>query len=167
LVEGEINPSAFGFGFSNMTAANFFISPLSSVISVTLLVPTEFEDDDLKWLPRVWKIFSTRPLHDEEIDEMFLSRRATQTFDWLAYPHYSTEQRRSLGNFTLHPGLYHINGIEWAASAIEMSLIGAKNVGNLAQEYWADRERLLAEAIPEPSPEPSPEVLPEGSKSEL
>ena len=53
---------------------------------------------------------------------------------WLAYPHYSTNQ--TLGEFELVPGLYHLNAIEWAASAMEMSVIGAKNVALLAYKHW-------------------------------
>lgn len=49
---------------------------------------------------------------------------------WKAYPHYSTENR--LDKFKLHKGLYHVNAIEWAASAMEMSAIGGRNVAILA-----------------------------------
>lgn len=44
-----------------------------------------------------------------------------------------------MGNFTLYKGLYHINAIEWAASAMEMSVIGAKNVANLAYNDWNEQ----------------------------
>lgn len=44
-----------------------------------------------------------------------------------------------LGDFELDQNLYFINNIEWAASAMEMSAVGAKNVANLAYNSWADR----------------------------
>lgn len=54
--------------------------------------------------------------------------------DWLAYPEYGTEARED--RFVLAPGLYHVNAIEWAASAMEMSLVGARNVAILARNAW-------------------------------
>jgi prenylcysteine oxidase/farnesylcysteine lyase len=50
--------------------------------------------------------------------------------DWLAYPHYDSISL-PLPKFILFPGIYHVNAIEWAASAIEMSLIGGKNAALL------------------------------------
>jgi len=38
----------------------------------------------------------------------------------------------NLDNFKLHNALYHVNAIEWAASAMEMSAIGGRNVAILA-----------------------------------
>jgi len=49
---------------------------------------------------------------------------------WKAYPHYSTNI--NLDNFKLHDALYHVNAIEWAASAMEMSAIAGRNVAILA-----------------------------------
>lgn len=45
---------------------------------------------------------------------------------WKAYPKYNTRER--FDNFKLHDNLYHVNAIEWAASAMEMSAIGGKNI---------------------------------------
>lgn len=38
----------------------------------------------------------------------------------------------NLDNFKLHDALYHVNVIEWAASAMEMSAIAGRNVAILA-----------------------------------
>ena len=38
--------------------------------------------------------------------------------DWKAYPHYT--EKAPLPNFELAPGLYNVNAIEMAASAIEV-----------------------------------------------
>ena len=51
-----------------------------------------------------------------------------------AYPSYSTNQTSEFTDFMLEENLYHINAIEWAASAMEMSVIGAKNVANMIIE---------------------------------
>ncbi len=39
---------------------------------------------------------------------------------------------QELGPFELHPGVYYLNSIEWAASAMEMSALAGWNVANLA-----------------------------------
>ena len=41
-------------------------------------------------------------------------------------------------HFRLHRHLYYTNGIEWSASAMEMSVIAAKNVANMAYKDWKD-----------------------------
>lgn len=56
---------------------------------------------------------------------------------WKAYPRYKTEVRAD--TFKLHDALYHVNAIEWAASAMEMSAIGGRNVANLAYKDFAQK----------------------------
>ena len=84
--------------------------------------------------------------------------------DWLAYPEYAVHQKEAksaffryiwiltyfkqmkiclsashiiiLYPFRLHRHLYYTNGIEWSASAMEMSVIAAKNIGNMAYKDW-------------------------------
>lgn len=82
----------------------------------------------------VWKIFSPHSIPEEHLDIFFKRRESTDVVSWLAYPHYSSNQ--TLGNFELVPGLYHLNAIEWAGSAMEMSVIGAKNVALLTYKHW-------------------------------
>lgn len=109
---------------------NFYLSGASKINSISLLVPINY-NFGMK-IPEVWKIFSQTPLTEDDLDEIFRTREDIKTVDWLAYPEYSSHyQAHELGNFTLHPGLFHINAIEWAASAMEMSALGGKNVANL------------------------------------
>lgn len=79
-----------------------------------------------------WKVFSKKPLTDNEIDQLFDSHTEVKIIDWLAYPRYAVPYEPR--TFVLAPRLYHINAIEWAASAMEMSCIGAKNVALLIRE---------------------------------
>lgn len=78
----------------------------------------------------VHKVFSNRRLDHHELYALFDQIDDIQEINWLAYPDY-----RSVGQplppFRLRAGIYYLNAIEWAASAIEMSLIGAKNVALL------------------------------------
>lgn len=84
--------------------------------------------------PDVWKIFSGISLGEEHLNTFFEELKLFHEVQWLAYPHYDSDQQ--LGDFELHPGLYHLNAIEWAGSAMEMSNIGAKNVALLALKHW-------------------------------
>lgn len=58
---------------------------------------------------------------------------------WKAYPKYSNAEPGL--DFKLHDSLYHINAIEWAASAMEMSAIGGRNVAILAYNEYSERDK--------------------------
>lgn len=79
-----------------------------------------------------WKVFSKKPLTDNEIDQLFERHSEVKIIDWLAYPRYALPYVPR--TFSLAPKVYHINAIEYAASAMEMSCIGAKNVALLIQK---------------------------------
>lgn len=80
----------------------------------------------------VWKIFSQRPLEEDELKSLFNQYDVIKVEDWLAYPEY--KHLKLSGDFVLHDRLYYVNAIEWAASAMEMSVIGAKNVALLVRD---------------------------------
>ncbi|GLH12183.1 Prenylcysteine oxidase [Gryllus bimaculatus] len=82
----------------------------------------------------VWKIFSQMPLQKEDLQKLFVNIEEMKTISWRAYPHYDTKHFSR--NFVLYKNLFHINAIEWAASAMEMSAVGAKNVALLAYKNW-------------------------------
>ena len=61
--------------------------------------------------------------------------------NWLAYPSYTVSD--DLTNFQVSPGMFYTSRIEWAASAMEMSVIAAKNIANMVAEYLdKDQEGL-------------------------
>lgn len=83
----------------------------------------------------VYKIFSPNVLTKEQLDEIFEEINHTEVHDWLAYPEYDTIPPK-FTDFVLQPKMYYLNAIEWAASAIEMSLISGKNIALLiAKDY--------------------------------
>ena len=89
---------------------------------------------------RVWKIFSSRPLVQEEINRMFLKQEGQAVaVDWYAYPEYSPPEQ--FPSFVLDDGLFYINAIEKSASAMEMSAIGAMNCSILTQNYLSRSEK--------------------------
>ena len=144
FIDGEINPAFFGlkdndrtFPLVNLTS-DFGAIPICAVaINVPCQEPESASWKYIKPLPdepsRVWKIFSPRPLTTEEKQQMFKTIHAEATVDWLAYPNYSPPE--TFPPFELDSGVFYINGIEKAASAMEMSAIGAKNCALLAREY--------------------------------
>lgn len=84
---------------------------------------------------KVWKIFSPQPLSQEQLRDMFLSWDSVSESRWLAYPAYRPPHRKT-PPFILHDRLYYLNAVEWAASAMEMSAISARNVALLAHHRW-------------------------------
>ena len=71
-----------------MTNTNFFLSPGNVLASLALLTPVDYDPHVEEALPLVWKIFSSRLLTEEDLDELFLERYETEVRDWLAYPQY-------------------------------------------------------------------------------
>lgn len=134
LVHGQVDPGYIGLSQDQLTMTNFVIDPTTNVNSFALLAPVNYLKDTE--LPSVWKVFSQKPLTQQELDNIFKTREQVVTCDWLAYPHYSAPQSQSTlaSKFKLDDNLYHINAVEWAASAMEMSVIGAKNVANMIIE---------------------------------
>lgn len=84
---------------------------------------------------KVWKVFSQQPLSQEQLRDMFLSWDSVSETRWLAYPSYRPPHRKT-PPFILHNRLYYLNAVEWAASAMEMSAISARNVALLAHHRW-------------------------------
>lgn len=127
LVIGHLEPTYFHLSKNN--AADIIIDNDDLVIyAIAKATPV---NRGRKVEPPVWRIFSQRPLTDKELETMFKpSIRVVNIKDWLAYPKYEKLSVEA-GNFVLHDRLFYVNAIEWAASAMEMSVIGAKNVALL------------------------------------
>ncbi|XP_037073886.1 prenylcysteine oxidase-like [Pollicipes pollicipes] len=85
----------------------------------------------------VHKVFSNAPLSAPQLDALFAARRRERRLSWLAYPSYGVGA--PLGNFTLRDNLYYLNSVEAAASAMEMSVVAARNVANMAYARWYNR----------------------------
>jgi len=121
IVHGELDPV---YGDDQM----FFIDKDDIIASISLLSPVDYNPDN-DHLPHVYKIFSREELTDEHIKKYFPTVYEVKLIDWLAYPKYKTFP--GLDSFVLHNNLFYLNSIEWAASAMEMSALAARNVANL------------------------------------
>ncbi|XP_035418565.1 prenylcysteine oxidase 1 [Cygnus atratus] len=128
---GYRDPSAFRFG-AIFTTEN----PKLFINSVGVVSPVEKKGEGGKLPPQaaVWKVFSREVLTKEQLDLLFSSYDSVKVKKWLAYPRYSPLEK--CPPIILHDKLYYLNGIEWAASAMEMSAIAAKNAALLAYHRW-------------------------------
>jgi len=142
IVHGFPRPEAFGFkDNSTLTKANFFLSPSNVLASMSQLIPVDYDPDVDTSDTNVWKLFSSRILTNQELDNLFTVRYQTVVKDWLAYPQYGPmKSAADLDDtrFVLSSGLYYTSGVELAASAMEMSALAAKNVANLAVTHWKE-----------------------------
>ncbi|KAK4020758.1 prenylcysteine oxidase [Daphnia magna] len=133
MVQGEVNHETFGFADASSVIDDIFTTNRTLFFnSLARNYPVDMDDGGGD-APSVWKVFSNEPLTKEELNILFSSINETYVIHWKAYPEY--DGTISTGNFTLYPGLYHINAIEFAASAMEMSVIGARNVALLAASH--------------------------------
>ena len=146
FVEGRINKEFFhgsqlGKSFpltiltTEMTGAPFEFRTVA--VNVPSEVPQEETKDYMKAYDeepvRVWKLFTPQPLTQDQKEQIFSDIEDTATVDWLAYPHYHPPDQ--CPPFILDDGMFYVNAIEKAASAMEMSAIGAKNAALLTREY--------------------------------
>eukprot|EP00090_Calanus_glacialis_P045532 TRINITY_DN8508_c1_g1_i1.p1 TRINITY_DN8508_c1_g1~~TRINITY_DN8508_c1_g1_i1.p1 ORF type:complete len:491 (-),score=175.50 TRINITY_DN8508_c1_g1_i1:35-1507(-) len=138
IVRGEFIPHGIGYSDNSTTNTNFFLSPTNHLVSIAKLSPVDYNPAKDTNLPSVFKVFSTRPLSSTELSIMFSNIHSVNVTDWLAYPSYTVMD--DLSSFQLSPGLYYTSRIEWAASAMEMSVMAAKNVANLAASFWEGEE---------------------------
>ncbi|XP_069020287.1 prenylcysteine oxidase 1 isoform X2 [Embiotoca jacksoni] len=142
LVHGLLNVSYLGtaepasdFSVSDvltMDSKNSVINSLSSIDPVH--IPAGYERPAADQA-KVWKVFSPQPLSQAQLENMFLSYDSVSETPWLAYPAYRPPHRKT-PPFILHNRLYYLNAVEWAASAMEMSAISARNVALLAHHRW-------------------------------
>uniref|UniRef100_H3AC38 Prenylcysteine oxidase 1 like n=2 Tax=Latimeria chalumnae TaxID=7897 RepID=H3AC38_LATCH len=140
IIHGYLNSSYFGFPdpklfpFASILTTD---SPDLFFSSIGNICPVNISSAFRRKQPQeaaIWKVFSHQPLSKQELKTLFRSYYSVQDTDWLAYPHYNSDKK--IPPIILHNNLYYLNGIEWAASAMEMSAVGAKNVALLAYNRW-------------------------------
>ena len=133
MVQGDINYETFKFADKSSVIDDIFTTNRTLFFnSLARNYPVD-KDDGIEGTPSVWKVFSNELLSNQELNTLFSTINETHVINWKAYPEY--DGTYSSGNFTLHPGLYHINTLEFAASAMEMAVIGARNVAMLAASH--------------------------------
>uniref|UniRef100_UPI00398EA3A6 prenylcysteine oxidase-like n=1 Tax=Pristiophorus japonicus TaxID=55135 RepID=UPI00398EA3A6 len=140
VVHGYLNSSYFGFPDPKLfpfAAILTIESPKLFMFSTASICPVNITGNYRRKQPQeaaVWKVFSPAPLTKEQLKTLFRSYYSVQVTDWLAYPQYNSV--KEIPPIILHDNLYYLNGIEWTASAMEMSAIAAKNVALLVYNRW-------------------------------
>ncbi|KAI4810069.1 hypothetical protein KUCAC02_018919 [Chaenocephalus aceratus] len=129
LIHGRLNMS---FLWSTKKASDLTVSHIltmdsedSIINSLSSIDPVQIPEGYIRppaSVANVWKVFSPQPLTPEQLQDMFITWDSSSETRWLAYPIYHPPQRKT-PPFILHNRLYHLNAVEWAASAMEMSAI--------------------------------------------
>lgn len=147
VVHGYLNCTYFGFPdpklfpFTSVLTtetADLFFNSASSICPVN--ISTGFRRKQ-PHEARVYKVFSPKPLEKDELKTLFKSYYSVQVIEWKAYPRYGSSQE--MPPMILHDSLYYLNGIEWAASAMEMSSVTAKNIALLAYHRWSRQLEMI------------------------
>ncbi|XP_011643210.1 prenylcysteine oxidase 1-like [Pogonomyrmex barbatus] len=141
FVKANLNPKYFGL----QEILDGILSCNPNKTKISTVGALESVDGLVKKNPRVWKIFSRKPVESSLIHDMFSNVIEKKEIAWKAYPRYSTNL--NFNNFKLHDALYYVNAIEWAASAMEMSAIAGRNVAILAHNDFLQMQGLNEEAI--------------------
>ena len=147
FIKGQVNPDMFGFqdypsNFPLDILTKDMQNPEVDFNSIGSLIPSDIPNTEVAQYckpltsnpTRAWKVFSNAPLTSEDKNKLFREISDEKEMDWMAaYPEYNPPEEYP--PFVLDDGMFYINAIEKAASAMEMSAIGAKNVSLLAKEY--------------------------------
>ncbi|NXI14966.1 PCYOX oxidase, partial [Irena cyanogastra] len=141
LVHGRLNTSFFGYHDPqafHLGAIFTTDNPKLFINSLGVVSPVGDVDTgtggELPLQSAVWKVFSNEELTKEQLNLLFSSYDSVKVKPWLAYPQYSPPEK--FPPIILHEQLYYLNGLERAASAMEMSAIAARNAALLAFHRW-------------------------------
>lgn len=138
FAKGTVNKEEFGRSKDEFIPGEILTTqeiPLG-IRSVSKTFPIDFKGDSDKD-NFVYKVFSTDVPTEKQMSQIFSSYSNDVYRAWLAYPYYRNVDIDTVAPFQLYPGLFYVNAIEWAASAMEMSAIGAKNSALLAKKHWS------------------------------
>ncbi|XP_066423497.1 prenylcysteine oxidase 1 [Molothrus aeneus] len=139
LVHGRLNTSFFGYQDpQDFHLGAIFTTENPKLFINSLGVVSPVGDTgtggQLPLPSAVWKVFSNEELSKEQLSLLFSSYDSVKVKPWLAYPQYSAPEK--FPPIVLHEQLYYLNGLERAASAMEMSAIAARNAALLAFHRW-------------------------------
>jgi len=138
FVQGRINKTTFGLEDVADFPSELFTTRNDTFFnSIGKLSPITGDSKPAKAFKKdhsVWKVFLNKSPSKEQVGLLFDEYEDLRFVDWLAYPQYKADM--DLPPFILADRLYYVNAVESAASAMEMGVIGAKNVALLAFNQW-------------------------------
>ncbi|NXC47246.1 PCYOX oxidase, partial [Penelope pileata] len=139
FVHGRLNTSFFGYqdpAAFHLGAIFTTENPKLFISSMGIASSVENRGSEGKQplQSAVWRIYSKEELTREQLNLLFSSYDSVKVKKWLAYPRYSPPDK--FPPIILHDNMYYLNGVEWAASAMEMASVAAKNAVLLAYHRW-------------------------------
>ncbi|RHY04833.1 hypothetical protein DYB25_001565 [Aphanomyces astaci] len=130
FVEGELRPAKFGL--ASVVSAGMILTMEDASIPFSSM-GLQFQRLDAhknNQTVSLFKVFSRSRWTDNDVNDWFLDgANVIKRFPWRAYPTYVAPE--TIPKFKLADGVYYVNAIESAASAMEMSAVGARNVALL------------------------------------
>lgn len=145
FLEADLNPHYFGL--QEELDAILSCDPNKTIVSS--LGRLNSVEGSMK-SSKVWKLFSNEPLKSAIINDMFTNVRKVKQIVWKAYPEYSSRAHEA--QFKLHNALYHVNAVEWVASAMEMSAIGGRNVALLVHKDFSKKFCCTEDVVQKATP---------------
>lgn len=134
FVQGTLNHKYFNVDEKNLPSDVFTTESTNNIFSSIGQLTDVYGRSDHS---PIYKVFSRTLLKKSELKKMFIlnssSPKNEKTVPWLAYPHYDVPEQFS--PFLLDEGVFYVNAIERAASAMEMSAIGGRNAALLSRNY--------------------------------
>ncbi|RZF47288.1 hypothetical protein LSTR_LSTR009779 [Laodelphax striatellus] len=129
IIEGKLNYTVFNCSVDPPPTEIF--TPNSNLMFNSL---TRLTKDDDKF--ELWKIFSSERLNPYDL-ELYFGEDFEVRLEkvWEAYPEYEVPTLIEDSFFIQH-NLYYLNAVEWAASAMEMSVLSAKNIAVIIHKFW-------------------------------
>lgn len=138
FINGDLNPKYFGL----QETVDIILSCNPNKTKISSIGKAIFVDGSIDINSQNWKIFSREPLGTKLLKNMFSHVTEKKEIAWKAYPRYSSTNVH-FDKFKLHDALYHINAIEWAGSAMEMSAIAGRNIAILAHDDFVQKYNLV------------------------
>ena len=142
FIQGHINFKHFGLENEEDLPTVLFTTENASLPFSTIGEQITTAGEKIE--PPIYKVFSREVLLDDTVKELFDVKNKKfhperVHVSWLAYPKYDPPEK--FLPFTLDEGVFYVNAIERAASAMEMSAIGGRNTALLTSQYLRKRMR--------------------------
>lgn len=133
FIAGEIDYTYFN-KVSNAPQTIFTIE--SDNIPFVSIAKTSYAPE---WKVPIYKVFSRTPLEDAFFNKVFKNRKGRVHQKWKAYTVLSPMQEWP--PFKIDEGLFYLNAMESAVSAMETEAVAARNIANLAIDFM-QQERV-------------------------
>jgi len=130
FVAGEIDYSYFGNVSNN--PQTIFTMEKDNVPFISI-AKTGYAKD---WNMPIYKVFSRKKLEKQFFDKTFTNIKGQAHQEWKAYTVLSPMTQWP--DFEIDKGLYYINAMESAVSAMETEAVAARNVANLTLDYLSE-----------------------------